>query len=100
MSEAPGSSYAADFTSVKATKEGPCETCGTTAVLKHMQSKERSKLGRDLCPNCYQYYRNKNGTVRRSSIQTPAASQVERAASHRHDVHKQVAQAQRGPNRE
>lgn len=96
MSEAPGSSYAADFTSVKATKEGHCETCGTTAVLKHM----RSKLGRDLCPNCYQYYRNKNGTVRCSSIQTPAASQVEHAASHRHDVHKQVAQAQRGLNRE
>jgi len=92
MSEAPGSSYAADFTSVKANKESSCENCGT-AVLKHMQNKERSKLGWDLCPNCYQYYLNKNGTVRRSSVQTP---QVEHPASHRHDVHKQVAQAQRG----
>jgi ribosome-binding protein aMBF1 (putative translation factor) len=97
MSEAPGSSYAADFTSVKAAKEGNCEICGTTAVLKHMQSKERSKLGRDLCPNCYEYYRNKNGTIRRSSMQTP---QVEHSASHRQDVHKQVAQAQRGTGRE
>ena len=97
MSEAPGSSYAANFTSVKATKEGTCETCGTTAVLKHMQSKELSKLGRDLCPNCYKYYRNKSGTVRRSSTQ---ALQVEHSASHRCDIHKQVAQAQRGPSRE
>lgn len=94
MSEAPGSSYyAADFTSAKVTKEGSCENCSTTAVLKHMQSKDHSKLGRDLCPNCYQYYRNKNGTIRRSSVQT---SQVEHSANHRHDVHKQVAQAQRG----
>jgi ssDNA-binding Zn-finger/Zn-ribbon topoisomerase 1 len=98
MSEAPASSYAADFTSVKATKEGTCENCGTTAVLKHMQNKDRSKLGRDLCPNCYQYYRNKNGTVRRTSMQPPP--QVEHSASHRHDVHRQVAQAQRGPSRE
>lgn len=97
MSEAPDSSYAANFTSVKATKEGSCENCGTTAVLKHMQNKDHSKLGRDLCPTCYQYYRNKNGTVRRSSVQTP---QVEHPASHRRDVHKQVAQAQRGPSRE
>ena len=93
MSEAPGSHYAADFTSAKAAKEGTCENCGTTAVLKHMQNKDRSKLGRDLCPNCYQYYRNKNGTIRRSSAQTPW---VEHSASHQHDVHKQVAQAQRG----
>ena len=96
MSEASGS-YAANFTSVKATKEASCETCGTTAVLKHMQNKDRSKLGKDLCPNCYEHYRNKNGTVRRSSMQTP---QVEHSASHRRDVHKQLAQAQRGPSRE
>ena len=93
MSEAPGSSYAADFTSVKVIKEGSCENCGNTAVLKHMQSKDRSKLGWDLCPNCYQYYLNKNGTVRRSSAQTP---QAKNSAIRRRDVHKQVAQAQRG----
>lgn len=92
MSEASGSGYAANFTSVKATQESSCENCGTTAVLKHMQSKDRSKLGRDLCPNCYQYYRNKNGTVHRSSAQTPHSA----SPSHRRDVHKQVAQAQRG----
>ena len=97
MSEAPGSSYAADFTSVKATKEGNCETCGTTTLLRHMQNKDSSKLGKDLCPNCYLYYRNKNGTVRRSSMQSP---QVEHSASHQHDVHKQIAQAQRGSSRE
>ena len=93
MSEAPGSGYAADFTSIKVTKKGSCKICGTTAVLKHMQSKDRSKVGRDLCPNCYQYYRNKNGTVRRSSVQIP---HVEHSESHRRDVHKKVAQAQRG----
>ena len=93
MSEASGSGYAANFTSAKAVREGNCHNCGTTAVLKHMQSKDRSKLGRDLCPNCYQYYLNKNGTVRRSSGQT---APVERSASHRRDVHKQVAQAQQG----
>ena len=93
MSEAPSSHYAADFSRVKAAREGTCETCGNTAVLKHMQNKDHSKLGRDLCPNCYQYYRNKNGTVRRSSLQTP---HVEHPSSHRRDVHKQVAQAQRG----
>ena len=87
MSEAPGSSYAANFTSVKATKEGKCKTCGTTAVLKHMQNKEHSKLGRDLGPNCYQYYCNKNGTVCCSGMQP---LQVEHSASHQHDVHQQV----------
>jgi ribosome-binding protein aMBF1 (putative translation factor) len=90
MSKAPSSHYAADFTAVV---EGNCETCGTTTVLKHMQNKDRSKPGRDLCPDCYQYYRNKTGTVRRSSAQTP---HVEHSTSHRHDVHRQVAQAQRG----
>jgi protein-arginine kinase activator protein McsA len=90
MSEPPGSYYAADFTSVNTAMEGTCENCGSVTVLKHMHNKDRSKLGRDLCSNCYQYYRNKNGTVRRSS------AQVEHSASHRHDVHKHVAQAQRG----
>ena len=93
MSEAPGSCHAADFTSVKAKKEGSCETCGTTVVLRHILSKDPSKLGQDLCPNCYEHYRNKNGTVRRSSMQT-------HSESHRRDVHKQVAQVQRGPNHE
>ena len=92
MSEAPGSHYAADFTSAKTAMERTCENCGTTAALKHMQNKDHSKLGRDLCPNCYQYYRNKNGTVRRSSAQTP----VKHLAGHRLEVHKQVAQVQRG----
>jgi ssDNA-binding Zn-finger/Zn-ribbon topoisomerase 1 len=95
MSEPSGSHYAADFTSVKATIEGTCENCGTTAVLKHIQNKDHSKLGRDLCPNCYQYYRNKSGTVRRSSAQTPQVN-PSHSASHRRDVHKHVAQAQRG----
>jgi len=94
MSETPRSSYAADFTSVEAiNKKGSCENCHKTAFLKHMLSKDRTKLGRDLCPTCYQYYCNKNGTVRRSSVQTP---QIKHSASHRRDVHKQVAQAQRG----
>lgn len=90
MGEPPGSHYAADFTSVKAAMEGTCENCAATAILKHMHNKDHSKLGRDLCPDCYQYYRNKNTTVRRSSV-LPAHSE-----SHRHDVHKRVAEAQRG----
>ncbi|KAF8808594.1 hypothetical protein BYT27DRAFT_7222856 [Phlegmacium glaucopus] len=92
MGESPGSHYAADFTSVKAAMEGICENCGATAVLKHMHNKDRSKLGRYLCSDCYQYYRNKNTTVCRSSAQTP---QVKYSASHQRDVHKHVAQAQR-----
>lgn len=93
MSEPSGSYYAADFTSVKAVQKRTCENCGSTAVLKHMHSKDHSKLGRDLCPDCYQYYCNKVTTVRRSSAQMP---KHEHSASHRHDVHKHIAQAQRG----
>jgi len=93
MSEPSGSHYAADFTSVNAAAERTCENCGVTAVLKRMHSKDHSKLGRDLCPKCYQYYRNKHTTVRRSSAQTP---KVEHSASHRRVIHKHVAEAQRG----
>ena len=96
MSEAPDPSYvtAAIFSSTKATKGGICERCGTTAFLKHMHNKDISKPGRDLCANCYQRYRNKNGTVRRSNVQTPQVT--EHSESHRRDIHQQVAQAQRG----
>ena len=93
MSEPPGSYYAADFTSVNDAVEGICKYCGTTAILKHMYNKDHSKLGRDLCPDCYQNYRNKNGTVCRSSMQI---TNIKYSTNHRHDVHKQVAQAQRG----
>ncbi|KAM6488841.1 hypothetical protein JOM56_015699 [Amanita muscaria] len=92
MSEPSSSHYAADFTSTGAAKEGTCENCGTTAVLKHMHNKDRSKLGRDLCLQCYQYYLNKNGTIRRSSGGT---SPVKPSASYRRSVHKSIAQAQR-----
>jgi hypothetical protein len=93
MGEPPGSYHAADFTSIKAAVEGTCENCGITGIMKHMHNKDHSKLGRDLCFKCYQYYYNKNGTVHRSSVLAP---QVKYATSHRDDVHKHVAQAQRG----
>ncbi len=92
MSEPPGSYYAAEFTSAKATIRRTCENCGITAVLKHMHSKDPMKFGRDLCPNCYQYYCNKNTTVHRSSSHI---AKVGHSASHRHVVHKHVAEAQR-----
>src|SRR6266545_4784248 len=53
----------ADFTSVQTNVKHTCKNCGTTAVLKHMHSKDPTKLGRDLCSNCYQYYCNKHTTV-------------------------------------
>ncbi|KAM6489625.1 hypothetical protein JOM56_014947 [Amanita muscaria] len=93
---AADSHYAADFTSIDAAKEGTCESCGTTAVLKHMQNKDHSKLGRDLCPRCYQHYLNKNGTIRRSSGTVTQTSQVKPSESYRRSVHKNIAQAQRG----
>ena len=90
MSEPLGSHYAADFTSVQTNIKRICENCGNTAVLKHMHSKNPEKLGRDLCPDCYQYYCNKHTSVRRSS------AQIEGSADHQRMVHKHVAQAQRG----
>ncbi|KIL64085.1 hypothetical protein M378DRAFT_11669 [Amanita muscaria Koide BX008] len=96
MREPSSSHYAADFTSIGAAKEGTCENCGTTAVLKHMQNKDHSKLGRDLCPRCYQHYLNKNGTIRRSSGTVTQTSQVKPSESYRRSVHKNIAQAQRG----
>ena len=93
MAEPLASEHATNFTSVNPAITGTCERCGNIAVLRFMHSQEPGKTGRNLCPKCYQYYLNKAGTVRRSSAGVP---QVHRKAGHQHDVHKQIAQAQRG----
>ncbi len=64
MGEPQGSYYAAEFTS---TVNDTCGVCGGKAVLKYMRHKNPEKTGRYLCPECYNRYLNKEGTMRRSS---------------------------------
>lgn len=86
----PQSSYAADFTS---NTTDTCDICNVkTSGVKYMHHKNPNKLGRHLCPKCYDRYLNKEGTVRRSIAQTAQISGTE----HRQVIHKQIAAAQRG----
>jgi hypothetical protein len=59
-----------------------------------MGSRDPSKMGRNLCSRCYQYYLDKSGTVRRSSASVPQGMQG--SETHQRAIHKHVAQAQRG----
>ena len=84
----PQGSYAAEFTSMG--KDSSCDICGQKAKLKYMHHKNPAKLGRHLCPSCYERYLNKAGTARRSS------GTVSLTSDHRQVIHKQIAKAQRG----
>jgi hypothetical protein len=84
-------SYAANFsTTVKKT----CDTCKAEANVKFMHHIDPQKCGRHLCPNCWQHYLNKEGTVRRSTTQTAHTFRMD--SEHRQVIHNQIAEAQRG----
>ena len=93
----PQCSYAAPFTSTKA--KDTCDNCGVKASgVKYMRHKKPGKIGRHLCPKCYNFYLNKEGTVRRIISHTPQipASASSVGTEHCQVIHKQIAAAQRG----
>jgi hypothetical protein len=59
-----------------------------------MHHRNPNKLGRHLCPKCYDRYLNKEGTVRRSISQIAPVPVL--GTGHRQVIHKQIAEAQRG----
>lgn len=90
----PQCSYAADFTS---NAKDTCDVCNVKASgVKYMHHRNPNKLGRHLCPKCYDRYLNKEGTVRRSISQVALIPVPVLGTGHRQVIHKQIAAAQRG----